>query len=99
MEQHIRCTLEVVRMTVRAQPRRRTATKRRTAFEIPFHISRDEQIEPAITIVIEPTRTRGPSFRNIRKLTRDVAKRAVAVVTIEIVCFVAADEQIDVSIV
>src|SRR5262249_38377740 len=56
---------------------------RRQIVEIDLNVTRNEEIEPSITIVIAPTRARAPAFARDAQLLCDVGERAVAVVAIK----------------
>ena len=53
---NIRDSLEIVGMTIGAQVRPEIAAKNRSSFKVPVEITRDEQIQSSIAIIINPAR-------------------------------------------
>src|ERR1051326_1208761 len=86
-------------MAVRAQGRSRTTAKHRAAFKVPIHVTRDEQIETAVAIVVEPSGARGPTLVDLRQLVCDVAESPIAVVVIKAIGLVAGNKKINETVV
>src|SRR5215813_9482526 len=99
MKENVGRAFEIVRMAVRALSRSWATAKHRAACKIPIHVSRDEEIETAIAIVVEPAGARGPAVVHPGKLARDVTESTIAIVSIEAICFVSGDEEIDEAVV
>ncbi len=69
-------------------------------FRSPLDVVGDDQIEPAVFVVIEPSRAGGPSaFIGDAGFRRDVGKRAVAVVVIENGAAIAGHIQIGIAVI
>ena len=59
----------------------------------------EEQIEPAVVVVVEPDRARRPAGRGDARLLGDVGERAVAVVVVQRAAAVRGDEDVGVAVV
>ena len=81
----------------RTSPARRDtgrARRRRRTFGIDVHVTRDEQIEPAVAVVVAEARAGRPAARHDAHALGDVGERAVAIVAIEAVGPVVRDVEV-----
>ena len=62
--------------------------------EAPIHVASDEEVEPAVVVVVEEPGARAPSAGRHTGAFRDVGERAVAIVAIERVSAVVGDVEV-----
>src|SRR4029077_11096617 len=98
MKDEIRNGVKLIRMAV-SSITGFALTAENVGAEIPLHIARDDQIEPAIPIVVDETRARTPSAAAHARFGGNVGEAAVAVVVIKSVASQVGHEQINVAIV
>src|SRR5437870_3412106 len=51
--------------------------------QVDLHVARDKQIQPAVSVVIAPGRSRAPAFARYTNFLRNVSERTVTVVVIQ----------------
>src|SRR4030095_15206979 len=71
----------------------------RVAIEVPIDIAGDEQIERAITVIVEEHGSSGPAGGGDTGFVRYVYKRAIAAIAVEDVATVVRDVEVRVAVV
>src|SRR4051794_10096290 len=100
--------LEIVGMTKRAVVAARAekltqvsglAAEKTASLEVPIHVTKDEEVEPSIAIVVEPTGAGGPSRSVEPQLTGYIRKGAVTLIAVHNIAAISRNVEIDESVV